>query len=148
MCRSRSTNKLASKSNLQEYIVGAVILALTVIWVTVMTPDPTLLAAQSQTNSTSNPVSGDAASIKQGKRLYRGMCARCHGRKGEGGGRFARSSNLREYSRGYTKFAVIVKDGSKKMPAWGGILSSDDINKIGAFLETLALDDANWQDPS
>jgi mono/diheme cytochrome c family protein len=137
---------MAMKSALRRYAARAVIVALTAMLLTALTVEPTLLAVESQTNNSPNPESGDAASIKQGKRLYRAMCARCHGRDGEARARFAGARNLREYNRGYTKFALIVKDGRKKMPAWGGILSGDDINKIGAFLETLALEDANWQD--
>lgn len=136
-----------TKSDLYGYIVGLISVALIVIWIAALSAEPTLLAVEWPPNLSSNPDSGEEASIKQGKRLYRGLCARCHGRNGEGGGRFAGSRNLRQYNRGYSKFVSIVKEGAKKMPAWGGILSGDDINRIGAYLETIALAEAKWEDP-
>ena len=140
---------MAMKSTVRWHAARAVMLVgLTAIFAAALTGERARFAAESQTYKSPNPVSGDANAIKQGKRLYRGMCARCHGRNGQGSARFADVKNLREYSRGYSKFASIVTGGRKKMPAWGGILSGDDINKIGAFLETLALDGADWRDPS
>jgi mono/diheme cytochrome c family protein len=32
------------------------------------------------------------------------------------------------------------------MPAWKGVLKNDDIYKIGAYLETMAIDGANWKE--
>jgi hypothetical protein len=32
------------------------------------------------------------------------------------------------------------------MPAWGGVLKDDDIYRIGAYLETLAMEGANWKE--
>jgi mono/diheme cytochrome c family protein len=32
-----------------------------------------------------------------------------------------------------------------KMPAWGGVLSDQQIYQIGAYLETLAKEGANWR---
>ena len=101
--------------------------------------DITVAAAQS-----SNPHSGDPGSIKNGKKLFRGMCSRCHGRNGQGSARFKGVGDLRKFNRGYSGFTLIVMNGLKKMPAWGGILSATDINDIGAYLETLAVEGSNW----
>ena len=91
-----------------------------------------------------NPQSGDEASIKNGKKLYRGMCARCHGRKGEGSKRVEGIGDLREFYGGYYFYLAMTVNGTKKMPAFAGILSNRDVDDIGAYLETLALPGANW----
>ena len=92
-----------------------------------------------------NPQSGDEASIKNGKKLYRGMCARCHGRKGEGSERVEGVGDLREFHGGYYFYQAMTVNGtSKGMPAFAGILSNSDVDDIGAYLETLALPTANW----
>ena len=45
------------------------------------------------------------------------------------------------------RFVVIVKNGrpGKQMPPWKNVLDEDNISKIGAYLETLALEGANWK---
>ena len=91
-----------------------------------------------------NPQSGDEASIKNGKKLYRGMCARCHGRKGEGSERVEGVGDLREFHGGYYFYQAMTVNGTSKMPAFAGILSNSDVDDIGAYLETLALPTANW----
>jgi hypothetical protein len=32
------------------------------------------------------------------------------------------------------------------MPAWKGVLKNEDIFKIGAYLETLAIEGADWKE--
>ena len=34
----------------------------------------------------------------------------------------------------------------KDMPAWGGVLDDNTLYKIGAYLETLGLEGANWKE--
>jgi len=48
---------------------------------------------------------------------------------------------LRQFSRGYSVFFATVVAGrpEKKMPPWGEYLSPEDIQRIGAYLETLAI---------
>jgi mono/diheme cytochrome c family protein len=46
-----------------------------------------------------------------------------------------------------------VKEGKNTgrtmtMPAWGGVLSEEQIYQIAAYLETLALPGANWKEVS
>ena len=55
--------------------------------------------------------------------------------------------DLTEFWRGYKEFVVIVKNGraQKQMPPWKDVLDDDNIAKIGAYLETLAVEGANWQ---
>jgi len=91
-----------------------------------------------------NPMSGDEDAIKNGKKLYRGMCARCHGRKGEGTKRMEGIGDLREFNGGYYFYQAMTVNGAGKMPPFAGILSTGDVDDIGAYLETIAVESANW----
>ena len=98
----------------------------------------------------SNPLSGDAEAIAQGRKLYSKWCLQCHGRAADGRStRFGRyAKDLRKFWRGYSAFYTIVVTGrpKKKMPAWAGIIAPEEIQRIGAYLETLAIEGANWKD--
>ena len=96
----------------------------------------------------SNPLSGDPEAIDLGKRLYFTWCVQCHGPKANGESRFGKyAGNLTVFWRGYKEFVVIVKDGrtGRQMPPWKAVLDDDNIAKIGAYLETLAVEGANWK---
>jgi mono/diheme cytochrome c family protein len=98
----------------------------------------------------SNPLTGDTEAIEKGKTIFRGtVCATCHGTNATGGGRGApNAANLQKFKRGYAAFVRTLKNGYKTMPPWGGgkILTDDEINQIGAWLETLAQPEANWKE--
>ncbi len=104
-----------------------------------------------------NPFSGDAAAIRSGQSDYRAICSLCHGGKADGAGERASSAlppaDLRKFKKGFRKYVEITKIGVqapgrdiKDMPAWGGVLDDKTIYKIGAYLETLAIDGANWKE--
>jgi cytochrome c oxidase cbb3-type subunit 3 len=96
----------------------------------------------------SNPLSGDPEAIDLGKRLYFTWCVQCHGHKANGESRFGKyAGDLTHFWRGYKEFVVIVKNGrpDKMMPPWRDVLDEDNIAKLGAFLETLAEEGANWK---
>lgn len=96
----------------------------------------------------SNPLSGDAEAIDLGKRLYFTWCVQCHGPHANGESRFGKyAGDLTKFWRGYPEFVVIVKNGrvGRQMPPWKEVLDDDNIAKIGAYLETLAQEGANWQ---
>ena len=98
----------------------------------------------------SNPLAGNETAISEGKTLYRARCGLCHGMRANGRGRgLPNSADLRKFKRGYSKFVEAVKNGWKTMPAWGGMgaLTDEQINQIGAYLETLAISGAKWDDP-
>jgi mono/diheme cytochrome c family protein len=98
----------------------------------------------------SNPFSGNPEAIAAGERLYAKFCLQCHGAKGDGvSPRWGRiGADLRKFWRGYMEFVNIVAAGrpEKRMPPWGEVLDADQINQIGAYLETLALPGAKWTD--
>lgn len=96
-----------------------------------------------------NPLSGDPEAIEEGHRLYVKWCQQCHGVNADGvserWGSYA--ADLRTFWRGYYEFVGIVLQGrpEKQMPPWQGVLDADQISQIGAWLETKAMDGANWQ---
>ncbi|MGH6896042.1 MAG: c-type cytochrome [Geminicoccales bacterium] len=97
----------------------------------------------------SNPLSGDPEAIEAGRKLFNTWCSQCHGPKADGVSRFGHyASDLREFSQGYTEFATIVVEGrtERRMPPWDGVLDGEQISQIGAYLETLAIEGANWED--
>ena len=96
----------------------------------------------------SNPLSGDPEAIELGTRLYFTWCVQCHGHKANGESRFGKyAGNLTTFWRGYKEFVVIVTNGrvQNMMPPWKEVLDEENISKIGAYLETLAVEGANWQ---
>lgn len=113
-----------------------------------MTPIETAMAGEAMASS--NPRSGDPAAIESGRKLYVKWCLQCHGSKGDGTStRFGKyAADLRKFWRGYSQFVAIVVQGrpKKRMPPWAGVLTGEEIEAIGAFLETLAIDGAKWTD--
>ena len=97
-----------------------------------------------QTPPSSNPLSGKPESIELGKQLFGTWCAQCHATDATGG---KYGANLTIFFRGYKEFLVTVKNGrvQKQMPPWKDVLDDDAVNKIGAYLETLAQPGANWK---
>lgn len=96
----------------------------------------------------SNPLSGDPEAIELGQRLYFTWCVQCHGPKANGESRFGKyAGDLTRFWRGYPEFVITVKNGrpGKQMPPWKEVLDDDNISKIGAYLETLAVEGANWK---
>lgn len=97
----------------------------------------------------SNPFSGDPEAIASGRDLYFTWCVQCHGKKADGvsprWGNYGK--DLRKFWQGYSKFVLITIQGvkGKQMPPWGDVLSGNQISHIGAYLETLAMEGANWQ---
>ena len=92
----------------------------------------------------SNPLSGNPESIELGKHLFATWCAQCHGTDARGG---KYGANLTIFPRGYKEFLVTAKNGrpGKQMPPWKDTLDDEALNKIGAYLETLAQPEANWK---
>jgi cytochrome c oxidase cbb3-type subunit III len=96
----------------------------------------------------SNPQSGKPEAIDAGRKLYGTWCQQCHGPKADGVSRFGNyAGDLRAFWRGYREFVTIVKDGrtQKQMPPWKEVLDDAKIAQIGAYLETLAIEGANWK---
>ncbi|MBI3629097.1 MAG: c-type cytochrome [Candidatus Rokubacteria bacterium] len=100
-----------------------------------------------------NPLSRDRTAIGEGRVWYRNVCGVCHGGRADGAGDRGQGADLRVFNKGLKKFVETVKAGREtgramKMPAWGGVLTDETIYQIGAYLETLAKNGANWGKPA
>jgi mono/diheme cytochrome c family protein len=101
-----------------------------------------------------NPMSGDEQAIKKGRTLFRQVCSLCHGSKADGAGERGNGADLRKFNRGFKAYMETVLNGrstrgqSQVMPPWKGIISEDEIMQVGAYLETLAMEGANWKEGS
>lgn len=98
-----------------------------------------------------NPYSGDKQKIEKGKRYFRqNTCTACHGGRADGQGDMGSGADLRKLKIGFKGFVETVKSGrriegrAQFMPAFGH-LSHDELFHIAAYLETLALPEANWK---
>src|SRR5882672_7533253 len=99
-----------------------------------------------------NPLSGDQKAIREGKSWFRGVCAVCHGGRADGQGERGTGADLRKFNKGFKGFVGVVRKGREvpgriqSMPAWGAVLKEEQIYQIGAYLETLAIEGANWKE--
>jgi cytochrome c oxidase cbb3-type subunit 3 len=76
-----------------------------------------------------NPFRGQSQALEEGERIYRSRCYGCHFR---GGGR---GPNIFQTALTGVQFMDAVVNGRPNgMPAWGGVLSTDEIWKVHAFL--------------
>jgi mono/diheme cytochrome c family protein len=79
----------------------------------------------------SNPYSGDAQAVAEGRRLYRSTCYICHLDTG-GRGPDLRKSKLK--GRDFMRIVIRGRKGTQ-MPAWLGKLSEDQMWMILAYVE-------------
>jgi mono/diheme cytochrome c family protein len=113
--------------------------------------EPGLVRADDEIPGT-NPLSGDQKALREGKSWFRGVCALCHGGRADGQGERGTGADLRKFNKGFKAYVQIVKKGREvpgriqNMPAWGAVLKEEQIYQIGAYLETLAIDGANWKE--
>ncbi len=109
-------------------------------------------AARADEVPETNPLSGDPKAIASGKSWYRGVCALCHGGRADGQGERGTGADLRKFELGFRRYVEVVKSGrqvqgrTQGMPAWNGVLDDKTIYEIGAYLETLAMEGANWKE--
>ena len=108
--------------------------------------------AQADEIPDANPLSGNEKAIAAGKSWFRGVCALCHGGRADGAGERGNGADLRKFDKGFKIYVETVKNGrtipgrNQNMPAWNGVLDDKTIYEIGAYLETLALENANWKE--
>ena len=109
-------------------------------------------AAAEEDIPNANPLSGDEKAITAGKSWYRGVCALCHGGRADGAGERGNGADLRKFNKGFRLYVTTVKNGrkvpgrSQEMPAWNGVLKDEVIYQIGAYLETMAIEGADWHE--
>ena len=90
-----------------------------------------------------NPMPASEQNLMAGAKLYRQMCSRCHGASKESDNSYGQSFYppapplaLRRPSYTDTEMFWIVKHGIRNtaMPAWGNLLSDDEIWQVVTFL--------------
>jgi cytochrome c oxidase subunit 2 len=81
-----------------------------------------------------NVTKGNPAPEDVGKEVFNGVCASCHGFRGEGliGPAIATSPTLEDVKA----LKALVKNGSGKMPAVGLTWTDQTINAVGRYLKT------------
>ncbi|MBT5193257.1 MAG: cytochrome c [Rhodospirillaceae bacterium] len=78
-----------------------------------------------------------ASKAAQGRQVYNTYCVLCHGSNMVNAG--SNAPDLRKFPKSQkARFVKSVKNGKGqgKMPAWGDILSAEDINKIWSYVKT------------
>ena len=78
----------------------------------------------------------DAADVAAGAEAYQATCAACHGERVISPGVLPDLRRLRGEDR--EKFDTVVSEGKGQMPAWGGVLSEEQIGQIWAYIRSRA----------
>jgi cytochrome c55X len=81
-------------------------------------------------------VAQDATDVAAGAEAYQATCAACHGERVISAGVLPDLRKLRPEDR--EKFATVVNEGKAQMPAWGGVLSEEQIGQIWAYIRSRA----------
>ena len=78
----------------------------------------------------------DRAKISAGAEVYAERCAACHGERLRAtGGAF---DLLKLHPDERERFDKAVNDGKGQMPPWGGVLSSEEIDQLWAYIRSRA----------
>jgi mono/diheme cytochrome c family protein len=75
-----------------------------------------------------NPYLGQKEALNEGEKIYRSRCFGCHFRAGGRGPNIFRSKLAEEQF-----FSIVKNGGGAGMPAWGTMMSDDEIWKVHAF---------------
>jgi mono/diheme cytochrome c family protein len=97
--------------------------------------------------TTTPPTGGTPAGGDLGAKVYAERCVLCHGPEGKGDG--AGAAGLDPKPRNHTDGAYmnaqsdealinVIKNGKGNMPAWGSILSDEEINAVLKHVRSLA----------
>jgi len=95
-------------------------------------PMPVVRAEEPAGDAITNPLSGDAAAIAEGRRLYRTWCYLCHHSAG------ARGPNLFATKLSDEQFLEVVINGRKgtPMPAFGYRLTPDEVWQVHSYIKS------------
>jgi|SRR5262249_33932277 len=75
----------------------------------------------------------EESAVEKGERLYAKYCATCHGDDLQNNSGVA--FDLRRLSADeHPRFVNSVQNGKKAMPSWQGVLSSDQIDDLWAYI--------------
>jgi len=80
----------------------------------------------------------DRSLIEAGAEVYQTHCAQCHGERLANTGSTFDLRTLRADER--PRFDKAVTDGKGQMPAWGGVLSAEEFDRLWAYIRSRAND--------
>jgi mono/diheme cytochrome c family protein len=84
-----------------------------------------------------NPFEGKPDAIKEGDKIFGARCSECH-MDGTGGAGPDLTDDTWIYGGSDAEVFETISDGRKGgMPSWKGVLSSDDIWKVMAFIRSI-----------
>ena len=127
----------------REFLVGAARAREGATAPTRSTPDPVLLASTGAVLP--GLADGACCDPAVGRALYQAQCVACHGKRGEGDGPAAaalnpRPPNLTDAARigrlSDDSLAQIIAAGRETMPAFGKLLTADQVQEVVAYLRT------------
>ena len=81
-------------------------------------------------------VQANAVDVDQGREIFLQKCMGCHGEAGDG--KLPGPPNFKEgeaFFKSETNIMDIVRDGKGVMPAFGGLLSDEDIRNVAAYVK-------------
>ena len=78
----------------------------------------------------------DRAQIEAGAAVYKDKCAPCHGERLVNPGSSFDLRKLRADER--PRFDKSVTEGKGQMPAWGGMLSDEEMDQLWAYIRSKA----------
>ena len=81
-----------------------------------------------------------AADAPDGKALYAGKCATCHGADGVAKAMAKGSANFNDpaYAASVDEIVKVTMEGKNKMPKYEGKLTADEARAIAAHIKTMA----------
>ncbi|MBN9587556.1 MAG: c-type cytochrome [Alphaproteobacteria bacterium] len=114
--------------------------------------------ALAQPKASTNPFLGNPQAVAEGKATYDRYCTACHGPDATAGERapaivLSGAGTALRGERSIDQIVAVVRNGipGTGMPAWGTRISSDDILKLGAYVNALrgtAMDNPLPGDPA
>jgi mono/diheme cytochrome c family protein len=84
----------------------------------------------------SSVLAQDQALVEAGAEVYQTHCAECHGDRLVNPGSSFDLKRLGADER--PRFDTSVANGKGQMPAWGGVLGSDDMDRLWAYIRSRA----------
>jgi quinohemoprotein ethanol dehydrogenase len=96
---------------------------------------PAILAGALVSNSVI-ALAQDQAQIEAGEQLYDEHCATCHGEQLRTTGSAADLKELRANDR--PRFDKALAEGRGQMPSWQGVLSTDEMDQLWAYIRAHA----------
>src|SRR5579863_2230349 len=132
-----------------KVIVLAMMIAALALESFIRTPKPCQMAkfvAPASADALVNPLKGNAAATAEGKKIYAGNCAVCHGDKGQGDG--AAAPGLSKPPADHSSAAVQkqsdgaifwkISEGNNPMPAYKTVYSETQRWQLVNYIRTLS----------